>query len=200
MRRSPSPEFPARSSGSRFVIDVANTEGPGPTEPKDDDLARRRSRVGFALVALGAVALDQVGKVWAVARLGSEPGRIDPLGPVHLQLSRNPGAGFGIAPGLTAWITAVALVAVVALTIFGWRARSRLTAAALGLAAGGAAGNAVDRILRSPGPFRGAVVDWIKVPFYGPVFNVADVALRAGLLVAVVVVLRSGGKTRSVAD
>jgi len=46
--------------------------------------------------------------------------------------------------------------------------------------AAGAAGNAIDRFGRSPGPGRGAVVDWIKAPFYGPVFNLADVALRAG--------------------
>jgi len=37
-------------------------------------------------------------------------------------------------------------------------------------------GNLLDRIFRSPGLFRGYVVDWIELPHW-PVFNLADSAI-----------------------
>jgi signal peptidase II len=48
--------------------------------------------------------------------------------------------------------------------------------------AGGAAGNLADRLLRSPGFGRGAVVDWIHLAGYPATFNVADVAIRLGAI------------------
>jgi signal peptidase II len=57
-------------------------------------------------------------------------------------------------------------------------------ALALGLLLGGAAGNLVDRLLRSPGPGRGAVVDFIDFQVW-PSFNVADSAIVCGGLLAV---------------
>ncbi len=50
----------------------------------------------------------------------------------------------------------------------------------LGLLLGGALGNLTDRIFRSPGLFRGNVVDWIEVTRYWPVFNLADSAIVCG--------------------
>ena len=64
------------------------------------------------------------------------------------------------------------------------RLRSLGWAIALGLLLGGALGNLVDRLLRSPGPFRGEVVDWIQLPHW-PVFNLADSAIVIGGCVAV---------------
>jgi len=52
-----------------------------------------------------------------------------------------------------------------------------------------AAGNLAGRLTRPPGPFHGAVIDWIKVAFYPPAFNLADVALRAGVAIPVIRVL-----------
>jgi signal peptidase II len=53
------------------------------------------------------------------------------------------------------------------------------------LAAAGTAGNLVDRLARPPGFLHGGVVDWLHVSFYGPTFNLADIWLRGGLLLAV---------------
>jgi signal peptidase II len=61
----------------------------------------------------------------------------------------------------------------------------------LGLVLGGAVGNLVDRLVRAPDPFRGAVVDWLRVSPYRPVFNIADVALRVGGVLLIVALLRS---------
>ena len=62
-------------------------------------------------------------------------------------------------------------------------------AVALGLLLGGAMGNLTDRIFRSPGPFRGWVVDWIQVPHW-PVFNLADSAIVCGGVLMVLLAAR----------
>lgn len=158
----------------------------------------RRHRWAFLAAALLGAAADQAGKVWAVARLQDAPGQRIGLGPLSLELSRNPGAAFGFGRGLTPWITAFSLAVVLGLCYAGAvrGSRARIWALTLGLITAGAAGNAVDRLVRSPGPGRGAVVDWIKVPFYGPVFNLADVFLRAGILVALGLMAREGFRGR----
>ena len=59
----------------------------------------------------------------------------------------------------------------------------------LGLLLGGASGNLVDRLLRSPGPGRGAVVDFIDFQVW-PSFNIADSAIVTGGVLAVLLSLR----------
>ena len=142
------------------------------------------------------LAADQVSKALAVAAApsGSRGGL------VWAGLVRNPGASFGIGAGYPVLITVVA-AAVLAAAVT-WLARTRRPGAALCLAAvaGGAAGNLADRLLRSPGPGRGAVVDWIHVAGYPPAFNLADVAIRAGAAGALVAMLAAGRwKTRRMA-
>jgi signal peptidase II len=137
----------------------------------------------LATAASGAL-VDQCGKLWAVARFGD--GSTLAAGPVGFEVSRNPGAAFGMGRGLTPWITALTLAAVVVLLVAGRRAHSRGRAFALGLVTAGAAGNGIDRLFRSPGAGRGAVVDWLHVSPYPPVFNLADVALRVGVLLVLI--------------
>ena len=59
-------------------------------------------------------------------------------------------------------------------------------------------GNLADRLLRSPGFGRGAVVDWIHLAGYPATFNVADVAIRLGAAGALAAALgtwsRVGGR------
>ena len=178
---------------------LTNLDGPHPTDagPSPRPGTRRQRPVFLAAALLGAAA-DQTGKAWAVARLQHAPGQRIGFGPLSFELSRNPGAAFGFGRGLTPWITAFSLAVVVGLCYAGTirGARSRIWALTLGLITAGAAGNAVDRLVRSPGPGRGAVVDWIKLPFYGPVFNLADVFLRAGILLALGLMARDGFRGR----
>ncbi|NUS01259.1 MAG: signal peptidase II [Nonomuraea sp.] len=150
-----------------------------------------KRRAIFAATVLAVAAADQASKAVAAAHLGAEPARMVALGPIRLQLVRNPGAAFGLGPGLTVWITVITLAALVLLARMGWRAGAPAWAAVFGLIAGGALGNGIDRLARGPAPFHGAVVDWIKLPFYGPVFNLADIALRGGMLLALVLLLRT---------
>jgi hypothetical protein len=62
-------------------------------------------------------------------------------------------------------------------------------AIALGLLLGGALGNLTDRIFRSPGVFKGAVVDFIA-PKHFAVFNLADSAIVCGGVLIVLLSFR----------
>lgn len=151
------------------------------------------TRMRFATIGIAVIAADQIGKTWAEHLFATGRGQPRQLGPIKAELVRNPGAAFGLGRGLTFWITLLALAAAAAFVVAGWRTRGRGWATVFGLLAGGTVGNGIDRIARAPGPLHGAVIDWIKLPFYGPVFNLADVALRAGAVLAVVLLLRSAG-------
>jgi signal peptidase II len=77
---------------------------------------------------------------------------------------------------------ALKLVAVVLLAVWLVRTGSRLSAVALGLILGGAAGNVIDRVIH------GAVMDFVLFhitaatwTFQWYVFNVADAAIVAGV-------------------
>ncbi|MFP5220141.1 MAG: signal peptidase II [Actinomycetes bacterium] len=141
------------------------------------------------VVAVTALVLDVVTKVLAVAHLeGERP--VELLdGQLLLRVSRNPGAAFSFAEGATVLFTAVAIVVIVVILRVSSRLRSRGWAVSLGLILGGAAGNLVDRLLRSPGPARGAVVDFIDLGWW-PSFNIADSGIVVGALLAVLLSLR----------
>ncbi len=145
----------------------------------------QRRRLGWLLgVALFVLALDIVTKVTVVATL-SDRTPIRLLGGfLTLRVSRNPGAAFSIGTSLTVVYSAIAIGVIVVILRTSRRIRSLPWAITLGLLLGGATGNLTDRIFRSPGPFRGWVVDWIQVPHW-PVFNLADSAIVCGGILAV---------------
>ena len=65
------------------------------------------------------------------------------------------------------------------------QATDRWTLVGLVLVLGGALGNLVDRLARSPGFLRGHVVDFVAVGWF-PVFNVADSCITIGAIVLIV--------------
>ena len=158
----------------------------------------RSPRIHWAVICIAVLVLaaDQVSKALAVAAAPSGPrGSL-----VWTGLVRNPGASFGIGTGYPVLITVVAAAVLAAAVIWLARTRSPGTALCLAVVAGGAAGNLADRLLRSPGPGRGAVVDWIHVAGYPAAFNLADVAIRAGAVGALVAMLTADRrKTRQTA-
>ena len=143
----------------------------------------------FSLVALAVLALDVATKVWVVAEL--EGRRTLELlgGQLLIRVSRNPGAAFSIGENMTLLFTAIALVVVVVVLRVSRRLGSTGWAVGLGLLLGGASGNLLDRLLRSPGPGRGAVVDFLDFQVW-PSFNVADSAIVVGGALAVLLSLR----------
>ena len=76
------------------------------------------------------------------------------------------------------------------------RVRGRGIAICLAAVLGGALGNLSDRLFRSPGFGRGAVVDWIHLGGSGS-FNLADMAIQVGVL-AVVIAMFAGERAGKV--
>jgi len=147
-------------------------------------------RIGaLAGVAVFVLAADILTKALVVAHL--RPGQ-----PVHVigdilewNLLRNPGAAFSVGEGDTIVFTLIAVAVIVYIVRTASKLRSLAWAITLGLLLGGACGNLVDRIFRSPGLFRGEVVDFIEVTRYWPVFNVADSAIVCGGILVVLLAL-----------
>jgi signal peptidase II len=100
-------------------------------------------------------------------------------GLLRLRLVYNPGAAFSLATNATVLLSVVSVVVVVVILRISRRLAHPAWAVALGALLGGALGNLVDRLFRSPGPLRGEVVDFLELPSF-PVFNVADSAIVVG--------------------
>ncbi|GAA4845133.1 signal peptidase II [Kitasatospora terrestris] len=161
----------------------------GATAAGGRDLARRK-RVGVLLVvALLAYLIDLGSKLLVVARLEGHAA-IRVIGDLmNFQVIRNPGAAFGMGQAMTVVFTAIAAAVIVVI----WRIARKLYslpwAIALGLLLGGALGNLTDRLFRSPGVFRGHVVDFISVQHFA-VFNLADSAIVCGGILVVLLSFR----------
>ena len=175
--------------------DPAGQVGAGrdPGEAPAGGLPPRRFGLLLAL-AVVILAADLVTKIVAVSTLTPGVSQRVLGGVVYFSLLRNSGAAFSMATGST-WILALVAVGVIVMIIrIATRLRSGWWAVALGLILGGALGNLTDRIFRSPGFFRGHVVDFVSVfgpdAKYFPVFNVADSAISVGGVLLVLTALR----------
>jgi signal peptidase II len=151
--------------------------------------AARRTRISFGIV-LVVVALDQLTKTWAVHRLDDGPVSIIG-GDVEFRLSRNTGSAFSLFQGFTPLLAILAVVIAVVLVRAVRRTDDMLTVVALSLVLGGATGNLLDRVVRSPGFLHGAVVDFVHVGDF-PTFNVADSAITIGAVLLVIRALFPG--------
>lgn len=162
-----------------------------PLTSTDFDAAASRGRRAalnglFAAAVCATVALDQwtkhivigrlaPGERWPDAASGAASGvaRFFTFTHVH-----NTGMAFGLGQGRSAVFAVVAIVIVTGLAVY----QSRLPAhhwwlrIALGLQAGGAIGNLVDRLRQ------GYVTDFLDFQVW-PVFNVADSAIFLGVFV-----------------
>ena len=140
-----------------------------------------------AVAALAALMLDQAHKYWMlnVYDIGArQPVTLTPF--LDLVLSWNYGVSYSLFAthdGLARYaMLAVQVAIVVGLIIWLRRVTNHLGALALGLVIGGALGNMTDRLAR------GAVADFFHLhttlpvgPLANYVFNVADVAITAGV-------------------
>jgi signal peptidase II len=197
----PEPEAPGTDSGGSGVrpargevsdpagADPAGTDPTGGSSPVAP--AVKVGIAGSLAAALGVVVADQLTKTWAEHRLSG--GRtIHILGSLRLALNYNSGMAFSRARGFGPVIGTVGLVVVVVLIAGLRQAGSRASSLALGLVAGGAVGNILDRLFRSDSGFlRGEVIDFVDLQWW-PVFNVADAAIVIGGLAMVLLAWRSG--------
>ncbi len=151
-----------------------------------DIIVRRQQLTNWIAVVISgaALVLDLGTKAWVRASLPSPDG-LDVASFLALRPRYNEGTTFGLLSGSTA-LGLLVLVAVNALAVFAlwwWAAHTRERWVALGAAlmAAGALGNLIDRLLV------GMVTDFIGLhlgAWYSPIFNLADLWVIVGLLLA----------------
>ena len=112
--------------------------------------------------------------------------RIGPL--LQLTFIRNPGAAFSLGTNATWIFTILAFVISVVIWKTGKKIENRIWAICLGAMLGGAIGNLLDRIFRSPGIFRGAVVDFFQIPYWA-IFNIADMAVSISATIVAIMTI-----------
>lgn len=178
------------------ILNVMSTEDAGADAAGDGGAApgpqvgrRRRLWPLTAVVGAVTVAIDAATK--ALALRGDS---VDLVAGVSVRVMHNAGAAFSLGTGITPVFTLLATAVVVGIGWYSRRVASRGWAVALGLIAGGATGNLVDRLIRPPGFARGAVVDWISVDWFST-FNLADSALFFGVVLALWLSARSVSPT-----
>lgn len=142
------------------------------------------SRLALWTAAL-TLALDQAHKWWmlAVYRI-EEKGRVVVTPFLDLVFVKNKGISYSLfdQESQAGQIMLAGFAAAASLGLWIWLARAgtgRLMAASLGLIIGGALGNAIDRLVL------GGVADFFSLHafgFYWYVFNIADVAIVAGVV------------------
>jgi signal peptidase II len=140
------------------------------------------SRLGLS-IALATIILDQACKWWMLAVFRIEDrGRVAVTPFLDLVFVKNLGISYGVGAGFVGQEALAVFAVVAALAMAVWLARggsSSVMAASLGLIIGGAVGNAIDRL------HLGGVADFFSLHalgFYWYVFNVADVAIVAGVV------------------
>ena len=127
---------------------------------------------------MAVFAADQISKNLAVGALLDGP--VDGPGPFWFRLVANRGVLMGFP--LPGWILVAAVGGVLTMAVHSLReAASRTSAAGWGLVVGGAFGNLTDRVQHRPRFPDHAVVDWIASSTL-PTFNLADVAILAGVI------------------
>lgn len=147
--------------------------------------ARSPFPLGAALTVAVIVA-DQLVKWWILAAVMNPPQPIALTPFFNIVLVMNRGVSFGMfggAPGWVPWaLSAFAVLIAAALLIWMRVAKGAMLVAALGLVAGGALGNVIDRLRF------GAVVDFLDFhvgAWHWPAFNVADAAISIGVLLLI---------------
>lgn len=158
---------------------------PMSTNPKSDRAAEPHvprwsfARAGYGWL-LATLIADQAHKWWMIKLWQMPKGQRLPVTSfLDLVYVINPGISYSLLSNLGQWpLIGFAAVATTALCIWIAHAHAKLVAISLGLIAGGAIGNAIDRL------HLGGVADFFSLhigDFYWYVFNIADVAIVAGV-------------------
>jgi len=164
-----------------------------PSDTPSKPLPNRRALFAAIAAALAILAADQLSKYLVVVVMNlRDTGQADIFPGLSFRMAWNTGVNFGLLAGggettryaLAAGTSLVSIGLVVGAMFCG----RVLSAIGLGIAAGGAIGNAIDRFNW------GAVADFINVSCCGIhnpwSFNVADIAIFAGFGMLLLPVLR----------
>ena len=157
---------------------------------------RRRPLWIALIVAALVVAVDQISKAWARSALVAGPCTpdgdecIDLILDIRFHLVFNRGAAFSSGPEFGPAFAVIAFVMSLVLFNIARKRTDRWGPILLGLIAGGAIGNLIDRVFRADDGFlSGPVTDFIDLQWW-PVFNVADAAVVVGVILFILHALR----------
>ncbi|HFH9837651.1 TPA: signal peptidase II [Streptococcus suis] len=144
-------------------------------------------KVGFPLLVVVLISLDQLVKYWTVNNV--ELGTVRDFIPGFMSLSylRNYGAAWSILQNQQWFFTLVTLVVVAGLVWYYIKniEGNLLTLASLSLVLAGALGNFIDRVRL------GYVVDMFHLDLFSfPVFNVADICLTIGVAILFICIMK----------
>ena len=157
--------------------DVAELESAPEVVLSRPEVTARRWQL--ATVGLVVVLVDQLTKAWALAAL--EDDSIEGPWGSSLRLVFNRGSAFSLGEGFGPVFGVLAIGISIAMFFVVKRVESRFVVFGLGLVLGGALGNVLDRVFRESDTFMGgAVIDFLEVGDWWPVFNIADVAIVVG--------------------
>jgi signal peptidase II len=154
-----------------------------------------------AAIFLACYFIDLATKTLALSVL--DPSEPIPIlgGVVVFRLLRNTGAAFSMGEGMTVALTCLALAATAVICL--WlipRVRNWGWTVVSGLLLAGVVGNLTDRLLREPGPFHGAVIDFIQIPYFA-VFNFADICITfAAIILVYLAVWKQRGISQQIAE
>ena len=139
--------------------------------------AERRQWIGLAIVALAAVAADQITKHVVASSIALDSA-VDLVGPFSIRHVQNSGIAFGLFSSATVIVIVLTTVAVAWMLVFFARSGARHPAlpVALGLLIGGSVSNLVDRVRL------GYVTDFLDLRWW-PAFNLADASIVVGVAV-----------------
>lgn len=140
--------------------------------------------------AVALIAIDYQIKNLVVANIAQH--QIMPVIPGLFDLTfvSNDSAGFSIGFGITPIFTAISSVAALATIWYLLRVETLWWSLLGGVFLGGIVGNLVDRFAREPYFGSGRVVDYIKIPFNFPIFNLADSLIVIVAVLSVIAIMR----------
>lgn len=167
-------------------------------------MTRRNRLLLLLLIVLVVISLDQASKSLAKRSLAGEPPQEYLAGVIRLEYAENVGSFLSLGASLPAetrfWIfTVFSALLVLGLALYALRAPEEtplLVFVGIALVIAGGIGNLIDRLTHG-----GRVVDFMQLragPLHTGVFNVADVALMAGIglvLLAMLLGRQSGDST-----
>ena len=139
------------------------------------------SRLGLS-IAVAVLVVDQAHKWWMLGAYRiQDKGRVALTSFLDQVFVCNKGISYGVGAGQISPVMLALFAALAAVAMTVWMARAAtggLMAASIGLIVGGAIGNGIDRLSI------GCVADFFSLHAYGfywYVFNIADVAIVAGV-------------------
>jgi len=141
--------------------------------------------IKFIFLITSVVVIDQLSKLWIMVKFQPFESMVVVPGFFNLVHVTNTGAAFGILAGDHVWwrrlffiVVSLTALIVIFVTFRQVKTKGRSYIYAMGLIAGGAVGNLIDRLRF------GAVVDFLDFyvkSYHWPAFNVADSAISVGV-------------------